>query len=121
MKPAALIYCPHPPEQIRIAYVRFNHINPPGWTLWHVTPPPDMPPPDSRNAIQRHLEQGPLWDVRCTHRDHLIDHPGGGGLTAQMSIATLQELAKDLDPNGQAELDRWSLPLLVLELGRRGR
>ena len=113
MKPAAVITCSHPTEEVQIAYVYFSDIDPPGWVLWPVTPHPDA----TGRVIQRHMEQGRLWDVRCTHPDHLLDSPDGGGLTAQLSSTTLHELVKNANPEERA----WPLQVLVSMLGRLGR
>jgi hypothetical protein len=117
MKPAVIITCPHPPETVRIANVHFWHIDPPGWTIRPVIPRPDA----IGTAIHRWREQGWVWDVRCTHRDHLADDPDGGGLTAQLSAVTLRKLVEATNLKDQVEPLDMPLPVLVRMLGRLGR
>jgi hypothetical protein len=116
MKPAVVITCPHLPDTIQIARVYFSHIDPPGWTIRPVTPRPDA----IGTAIHRWREQGWVWDVRCTHRDHLADDPGGG-LTAQLSAVTLRKLVEAANLTDRVEPLDVPLRDLVRLLGRLGR
>jgi hypothetical protein len=111
MRTVARVVCPHPPDELvevaDVLYVR-RPGDDPEYELW----PSRRDGGGIGSAMYRHTEQGPMWDLRCTHDEH----PGVGGLTAQLSRKTLAQLAEgltDAEPQPATVL----LPALVRTLG----